>query len=605
MIKKKKNENGLGRALMRSRGKQQDKRGEGWLHTSELDDGYDWGKGLQSVTEVGDLEDFLATAELTGREFVGEKLNVTLIGSTDNGDDRQRANQIEEAQNENRALLRVPRRPPWDETTTKEELLLAERTLFIDWKRMLAKCQENGPLLLTPFEKNIEVWRQLWRVMERSDVVVQIVDARNPLLFRCEDLVTYAQELDPTKRSLLLVNKADLLTPVQRQYWAEYFSANNIEFAFWSTIIEPEKPTSDEPEDTGSQSDSKDSISSEPNEEEEVSSEAIGQDRDDGEKENSDVIGCVLEDATEEVSEMAQILSSAALLERLRCLGEEARANRKGVKNPSHAVIGLVGYPNVGKSSTINSLCGEKKVSVSATPGKTKHFQTIQLDSSLTLCDCPGLVFPNFVSTKAELVVNGILPVDHLRDPVPAANLVAKRIPGTVLERTYGMTLHRARSEEGQVETLTGRELLQSYGLARGLMTAHGQPDIQKSGRVVLKDYIKAKLLYIHPPPGTNEDDFSPAPAVDSIPPQSVSRPQNDNKVRMSDFDKEFIENTTVRVLAKGVRGGEFSRTAHIPLQSTDQDAGPLDEMGRPIGKPWRHHNNKGKKEKMRRVVHN
>ena len=38
-------------------------------------------------------------------------------------------------------------------------------------------------------------------------------------------------------------------------------------------------------------------------------------------------------------------------------------------------VVGMVGYPNVGKSSTINALYQDKKVSVSATPGKTKHFQ--------------------------------------------------------------------------------------------------------------------------------------------------------------------------------------------------------------------------------------
>ena len=35
----------------------------------------------------------------------------------------------------------------------------------------------------TPFEKNIEVWRQLWRVLERSDMLLQIVDARNTLLY--------------------------------------------------------------------------------------------------------------------------------------------------------------------------------------------------------------------------------------------------------------------------------------------------------------------------------------------------------------------------------------------------------------------------------------
>lgn len=46
-------------------------------------------------------------------------------------------------------------------------------------------------------------------------------------------------------------------------------------------------------------------------------------------------------------------------------------------------VVGMVGYPNVGKSSTINRILGQKKVSVSSTPGKTRHFQTINIDSEV------------------------------------------------------------------------------------------------------------------------------------------------------------------------------------------------------------------------------
>ncbi len=46
-------------------------------------------------------------------------------------------------------------------------------------------------------------------------------------------------------------------------------------------------------------------------------------------------------------------------------------------------VIGFVGYPNVGKSSTMNALIGAKKVTVSSTPGKTKHFQVRNLSNSL------------------------------------------------------------------------------------------------------------------------------------------------------------------------------------------------------------------------------
>jgi len=88
---------------------------------------------------------------------------------------------------------------------------------------------ESSNLLLTPFERNVQLWRQLWRVLERSHLIVQIVDARNPLGFRCVDLENYVREVGDEKaggettvpgkgkrRSLLLINKADLLTHDQR-----------------------------------------------------------------------------------------------------------------------------------------------------------------------------------------------------------------------------------------------------------------------------------------------------------------------------------------------------------------------------------------------------
>lgn len=91
-----------------------------------------------------------------------------------------------------------------------------------------SRLQDEDKLLLTPFEKNLEVWRQLWRVIERSHIVVQIVDARNPLRFRCEDLEKYVRDVEGVegeagtgsgKRiNLLLINKADLLTSKQRYF---------------------------------------------------------------------------------------------------------------------------------------------------------------------------------------------------------------------------------------------------------------------------------------------------------------------------------------------------------------------------------------------------
>ncbi|XP_063934596.1 large subunit GTPase 1 homolog isoform X2 [Zophobas morio] len=172
--------------------------------------------------------------------------------------------------------------------------------------------------------------------------------------------------------------------------------------------------------------------------------------------------------------------------------------------------FGMVGYPNVGKSSTINALLKCNKVSVSATPGKTKHFQTHYLDSGLLLMDCPGLVFPNFVSTKAEMLCSGILPVDQLRDPVPPATLIAQRIPRSALESTYGLHIVRPCEEEDPERPATGYELLHAFGNARGFMTSHGLPEVQKSARILIKDYIKGKLLYCHPPPGVPNEVFNP-----------------------------------------------------------------------------------------------
>ncbi len=79
----------------------------------------------------------------------------------------------------------------------------------------------------------------------------------------------------------------------------------------------------------------------------------------------------------------------------------------------------------MGKSSTINAILQMKKVPVSATPGRTKHFQTLYVDKTTLLCDCPGLVMPTFVSTKAEMVVSGILPIDQMRDYVPPISLIS------------------------------------------------------------------------------------------------------------------------------------------------------------------------------------
>ncbi|KZF19177.1 putative large subunit GTPase 1 [Xylona heveae TC161] len=463
---------------------------------------------MRSVTEQGALDEFLSTAELAGTDFTAEKMNNVKIIHTDQKNpyllSAKEENAAVKKQNANRGRLTVPRRPPWDHTTTPQELDRRERDSLLQWRRGLAELQEANDLLMTPFERNLEVWRQLWRVIERSDLIVQIVDARNPLLFRCDDLEKYVKEVDPRKNNLLLVNKADMMTVEQRTLWADYFERAGINYKFFSASLAKERNEAQE-----SESD-EESIAEEL---EQVQQSAGGEDKLAEETKKLDLQDAQDENAqwtTEETLDGPS--SSGAKDQRVAILTvDELEAlflenapeiEQQNPDAPRKTVIGLVGYPNVGKSSTINALIGAKKVSVSATPGKTKHFQTIHLSPSVILCDCPGLVFPNFATTKAELVCSGVLPIDQLREFTGPAGLVAQRIPQAFIEAIYGVKIPTRPLEEGGTGIPTAQEVLSAYARARGFATTgHGEPDESRAARYVLKDYVNGKLLFCHPPP--------------------------------------------------------------------------------------------------------
>ncbi|GIK00473.1 hypothetical protein Aspvir_004498 [Aspergillus viridinutans] len=464
---------------------------------------------MRSITEQAALDEFLSTAELAGTDFTAEKMsNIKIIHSDQKNPFLLSASEEKSARKkhqQNKGRLTVPRRPKWDSTTTRDQLETMERESFLEWRRGLAELQENNDLLMTPFERNLEVWRQLWRVIERSDVVVQIVDARNPLMFRSEDLENYVKEIDPKKQNLLLVNKADMLTEKQRETWADYFERNNINFRFFSAHLAKERNEARLlAEESGSESEEEDADDlanatssmniNDQQDAKDASAEGDGQTEHDGglklpeyrKPRRTDILD------VEELEELFLSNTPDTLPD-----NDNGEGQRK-----QKTTIGLVGYPNVGKSSTINALLGAKKVSVSATPGKTKHFQTLYLSPEIMLCDCPGLVFPNFATTKAELVVNGVLPIDQQREFTGPAGLVAQRIPKHFLEDVYGVKINTRPLEEGGTGIPSAHDLLRAYARARGFATTgQGQPDESRAARYVLKDYVNGKILFCHPPP--------------------------------------------------------------------------------------------------------
>ena len=116
-------------------------------------------------------------------------------------------------------------------------------------------------------------------------------------------------------------------------------------------------------------------------------------------------------------------------------------------------------------------------------------------------------MFPNFATTKADLVCNGILPIDQMREFQGPVGLVTQRIPQRFLERTYGITIKTRPLEEGGTGVPTAEELLVAYASARGFNTQGlGQPDQSRAARYVLKDYVNGKLPFVAPPPGMEDE---------------------------------------------------------------------------------------------------
>ncbi|XP_010941628.1 GTPase LSG1-1 isoform X1 [Elaeis guineensis] len=441
---------------------------------------------LESVTDVSDIDAVLEKAEEADRVYSLDNPAPNLLINLDVGletskmtpEERRQLQKQEEALHASN--LRVPRRPPWNATMSVEELDANERQAFLVWRRSLARLEENEKLVLTPFEKNLDIWRQLWRVLERSDLLVMVVDARDPLFYRCPDLEEYAREIDEHKRTLLLVNKADLLPIAIRQKWAEYFCQHNILFLFWSAkaasaALEGKKLSSQWEENKWAKESTSD-----------LHTKIYGRDE----------LLARLQAEAEAIAEHRKALNKN------EPQGENSSDAGSVHSTGMHVVVGFVGYPNVGKSSTINALIGGKRTGVTSTPGKTKHFQTLIISDELVLCDCPGLVFPSFSSSRHEMIASGVLPIDRMTEHREVVQVVANKIPRHVVESIYNITLPKPKPYEPQSRPPLASELLRAYCSSRGYVSSSGLPDETKAARQILKDYIDGKLPHFEMPPG-------------------------------------------------------------------------------------------------------
>jgi nuclear GTP-binding protein len=152
--------------------------------------------------------------------------------------------------------------------------------------------------------------------------------------------------------------------------------------------------------------------------------------------------------------------------------------------------VGFIGYPNVGKSSIINTLRSKKVCKVAPIAGETKVWQYITLMRRIYLIDCPGVVYPS-AETDTEKVLKGVVRVELVNNPEDYIEAVLERVRKDYLIKTY------------KVEEWTSAiDFLEKLAYRMGKLLKKGEPDIGIVARIILNDWQRGKLPFYCCPPG-------------------------------------------------------------------------------------------------------
>ncbi|EKX41914.1 hypothetical protein GUITHDRAFT_153687, partial [Guillardia theta CCMP2712] len=175
-----------------------------------------------------------------------------------------------------------------------------------------------------------------------ADVILEVLDARDPLGCRPMEVEKYIQQKDPNKRIVLVLNKIDLVPKEKVAAWLKY--------------LRRELPAVAMKCSTQSQRSN------------------LGRGKASLATANNDQLGG------------SECIGGEQLLQLLKNYSRNSNLKMS-------ITVGVVGYPNVGKSSLINSLVRTRAVETGAQAGITKVAQEVHLDKKVKLLDCPGIVF--------------------------------------------------------------------------------------------------------------------------------------------------------------------------------------------------------------------
>ncbi|KAI0028705.1 NUC091 domain-containing protein, partial [Vararia minispora EC-137] len=264
------------------------------------------------------------------------------------------------------------------------------------------------------------IYGELYKVIDSSDVVLHVLDARDPLGTLCESVLEYIKKEKAHKQVVLIINKCDLVPNWVTARYIQHLTPRYPTLAFHAS----------------------------PN----------------------------------------HSFGKGALIQLLRQFSQ-LHSDKKQIS------VGFIGYPNVGKSSVINTLKSGKVCRVAPVPGETKVWQYITLTRRIYLIDCPGIVPTSAHDSHTDTVLKGVVRVEALPTPSEHIPTLLSRVKQLYLSRTYGVP----PPEDGA--PYNPESFLDALARMKGRLLRGGEPDTEAVAKVVLSDWVRGRIPYFVPPP--------------------------------------------------------------------------------------------------------
>ena len=168
------------------------------------------------------------------------------------------------------------------------------------------------------------------------------------------------------------------------------------------------------------------------------------------------------------------------------CKEKIERDKKRGIINrPVRAMI--VGIPNVGKSTFINSFAGKACAKTGNKPGVTKGKQWIRLNKTVELLDTPGILWPKFDNEK---IANDLAFIGSINDQILNLTELSLKFIESVKNDYAGIFTSRYDIEEKD----DGVTMLGDIAIARGCLKKGGEPDYDKAAALIFDDFRSGKL---------------------------------------------------------------------------------------------------------------